>query len=106
MHLEGKGRNEIAESFKHQVSSGTVSNVLKQYREQPESFNKSDRVTTFTKEVLGEVEFKKNPDISIENHAIINTQRTVILLKMVKIKAKKVVRYPGLRRPGMVMAPK
>ena len=59
MHLEGKGRNEIAESFKHQVSSGTVSKVLKQYRELPESFNKSDRVTTFTKEVLGEVEFKK-----------------------------------------------
>jgi hypothetical protein len=59
---------------KHQVSSGTVSNVLKQNREQPESFNKSDRVTTFTKEVLDEVEFKKNPDISIGNHVIINTQ--------------------------------
>lgn len=51
----------------HQVSSSTVSNVLKQYRE----FNKSD---SFIKEVLGEVEFKKNPDISIGNHAIINTQ--------------------------------
>ena len=41
-------------------------------REQPS--NKSDRVTTFTEEGLSEIEFKKNPDISIENHTIKNTQ--------------------------------
>jgi hypothetical protein len=70
MHLEGKRRNEIAESMKEYASSGTVSNVISNYRN---TFNKSDRVMTFT-EVLGEVEFKKNPDISIENHAIVNTR--------------------------------
>src|SRR5215469_9238841 len=75
MHLEGKGRNEIAESFKHQVSSGKISNVLKHYREQPESLNESNaRVTTFPEEGLSETEFKNNKDISIENHAIVNTQ--------------------------------
>ena len=52
-------------------SSGTVSSSLKD-REQP--FNKSDRVTTFPEETLSEIEFKKNPDISIEDHAITNTQ--------------------------------
>jgi hypothetical protein len=73
MHLNGKGRNEIARDLKKQgvdVSSGTVSGVLKQYREQPESSNKSDvKVTTFP-----DKEFKKNKDISIEKHAIVNTQ--------------------------------
>ena len=52
-------------------SSGTVSSSLKD-REQP--INKSDRVTTFPEETLSEIEFKKNPDISIEDHAITNTQ--------------------------------
>jgi hypothetical protein len=71
MHLEGKGRNEIAESMKEYASSGTISNVISNYRN---TFNKSDRVTTFT-EVLGEAEFKKKkPYISIENHAIVNTR--------------------------------
>jgi hypothetical protein len=82
MHLERKGRSDIAESMKEYASSGTVSNVLKQYREESKSFNtsdsqnsrQSDRVTTFTEEVLGEVEFKKNPDISIEHHVIHNTE--------------------------------
>ena len=40
--------------------------------EQP--FNKSDRVTTFPEQTLSEIEFKKNPDISVENHIIKNTQ--------------------------------
>lgn len=34
LHLEGKGRNFIAESVTG-VSSGTVSNVIKQYQKQP-----------------------------------------------------------------------
>ena len=47
------------------------SNILKD-REQPE--DETDRVSTFPEQTLSEIEFKKNPDISIENHAIINTQ--------------------------------
>jgi hypothetical protein len=36
--------------------------------------NSNTRVTTFPEEGPSEIEFKKNKDISIENHAIINTQ--------------------------------
>jgi hypothetical protein len=73
MHLEQKkGRNEIYRLLKEEgvdVSSGTVSGVLKQYRGQSES----DRVTTFQKETLAAKEFKNNKGISIENHLITNT---------------------------------
>ena len=85
MHLKGKKRHEIAYDLNTsgiKISTGSISNVISEWRqrermsnvrEQPD-LNKSDRVTTFTKEVLGEAEFKNNPDISIGNHVINNTQ--------------------------------
>ena len=52
------------------MSTGSVSNILKEWRQQENNVQESkpSRVTTGP----SEIEFKKNPDISIENHSINN----------------------------------
>jgi len=71
LHLEGKGRNAISETpgVKEYASAGTVSSVIMKYQQsekQPKSATSSEKTST---EVV-----KKNPDISIEDHLITNTQ--------------------------------
>jgi hypothetical protein len=77
MHLKGKKRDEIAYSLNTsgiKISTGSISNVISKWREREQPDLNESRVTTFPEVTLAEKEFKKNPDISIENHTIVNTQ--------------------------------
>jgi hypothetical protein len=80
MHLNGKKRHEIVYELNTsgiKLSTGSVSNIISEWRQreisevpnirQQPDLNKSDRVTTFPEQGLSEIEFKKNPDISIDS---------------------------------------
>ena len=79
LHLEGRGRNDIAEIMKGQVSSGTISGVLKKCRD-----NKSNSLQT-----TSEVEVRKNhlednrgqiTDSTINTKVDINTSGALLCL--------------------------
>jgi hypothetical protein len=91
LHKNGKKRHEIVYDLNISgihVSTGSVSNIISEWRQreserlevpknvlEQSDLNKPDvRVTTFPKETLTEMGFKDSKDLSIKDHAIVNTR--------------------------------